>query len=528
MTTQLGTTQVRTTQLIHEYLLAHATSEPDRPAVVSGRGTMTYGELAATVGRYADQFDAHGVRAGDVVVFEFDPRPAPVALIIAAASRGIVFVNVSPHLPVARKEHILAEVEAVAHVGPAPSRNAAAEPPGAGRWQPAVRGWLDGGELRLTGRAPAAAQPREAVAPDLAYVVFTSGSTGRPKGIMMSHRAVVSFWRGFCGFGVRPGVRLGSTSPLQFDFSLLDLGMALGAGGTLVQVPSVLAHQPSGFVRALRDHGVEQMNGVPSIWRELVASEHLAELRQTRLDTVVYAGEGFPAPGLRALRAAHPALRIVNGFGHSESIACAYQVLGDPLTDEHGRAPFGTRAIDGMRMYLVDDDGRIIDRPGAVGELYVEGDALFDGYWRDEAATAAALVRSPLSGPGTLAFRSRDQVYRDAAGQHYFHSRKDDQIKLLGNRIELEEIDLHLQNHPAVSQAAAALDQSGNPRIVAFVHVRPDRAGGTQLIAELREHCNRELPRYMVPASFEFVPAIPVTANGKVDRAALLNRGGAA
>ena len=503
-----------TTRLFHEYLLA-GSAEPQRPAVVCGSRQLTYGELAARADRYAARLDEHGIRAGDVVVLEYDPQPDPVALMIAAASRGIVFVNVSPHLPTARKHRILAEVEAVAHLG------GTGEP---GPWRPPVRGQLDAaGELHLTGRVHPDRPARAATPDDLLYVVFTSGSTGRPKGITMTHRAVVAFWRGFRGFGVRPGVRLGSTSPLQFDFSLLDLGMALGAGGTLVQVPSILASQPSGFLRVLREQRVQQMNGVPSIWRELIASPSLGELAGTELETLLYAGEAFPAPGLRALRAACPDLRIVNGFGHSESIACAYHVLGEVLTDGQGRAPFGTRAIDGLRMYLVGEDGRVLDGPDVAGELYLEGDALFEGYWRDEAATAAALVPSPLAGPGVRAFRSRDRVYRDSAGQHYFHGRTDDQIKLLGNRIELEEIDRHLQNHPAVAQAAAVLEQEPGPRIVAFVRGEP--SAGPDLAARLRAHCAGHLPRYMVPKVFELVPEIPVTANGKVDRAALLRRG---
>ncbi|MEU3523143.1 AMP-binding protein [Streptomyces sp. NPDC038707] len=502
-------------RLFHTYLLGRAAERAQAPAVSSARLTLSYADLARLTEEYATALDEHGLRAGEVMVVELSPRPEAVALMTAAACRAVVFVNLSPELPAARKAQLLRRVGAAAHIS-------ATGPEGSPC--PVTGSLGDDGRLRLTGRIRTRTEPRPPAEGDLAYIVFTSGSTGTPKGIMMSHRAVVSFWQGFRGFGVAPGVRLGSMAPLQFDFSLLDLGLALGAGGTLVQLSSLLAQQPAGFVRALGRHRVTQMNGVPAIWRALLADAHLAELADTPLDTVLYAGEGFPAEGLRALRTARPGLRLVNGFGHSESIACAYNVLGDELADRHGRVPFGTRAIDGMRMYLVDTEGRVTDEPGRVGEIYVEGDALFDGYWQDTAATAAALVPSPLSGPGVRAFRSRDLGYTDEAGQHYFHSRADTQVKLLGHRIELEEIDLHVRSHPAVTAAATVLDASGDqPRLVVFVVPAPGPDTGTgPLEAELRRHCAGTLPRYMMPARFRILADLPTTVNGKIDRAALL------
>jgi len=504
----------RQPRLFHTYLLGRAAERAQAPAVSSAMLTLSYADLARLTEEYATALDEHGLRAGEVVVLELSPRPEAVALMTAAASRAVIFVNMSPELPAARKAHLLHRVNASAHIS-------ATGPEGS---PCAVTGFIGAdSRLHLTGRIRPRTAPRPPAEHDLAYIVFTSGSTGMPKGIMMSHRAVVSFWLGFSGFGVAPGVRLGSMAPLQFDFSLLDLGMALGAGGTLVQMSSLLAQQPAGFIRGLQRHQVAQMNGVPAIWRALLVDEQLERLADTPLDTVLYAGEGFPVGELHALRAAKPGLRLVNGFGHSESIACAYNVLGDVLTDRNGRVPFGKRAIDGMRMYLVDEEGRVITEPVRVGEIHVEGEALFSGYWQDTAATAAALVPSPLSGPGVLAFRSRDLGYTDESGQHYFHSRADTQIKLLGHRIELEEIDLHLQTHPAVAAAATVLDASGEePRLVAFVLPAPGRDLDTgRLDAEMRRHCAGTLPRYMVPARFKLVAHLPTTVNGKIDRAAL-------
>lgn len=508
--------------LFHEYLLSHAEVSPADPAIIDGARLWSYGELRSRAQRQAHILDSAGLRHGDVLVVELAPSPGAVALMIAAASLGVVFVHVSPDTPAARKDFMLGHLEVKAHVGRTASPLLASHPA-------IVPGVLDEDEqLRMLGSTPVQSECRAPSEDDLLYIVFTSGSSGIPKGIMMSHRAVVTFWRGIAGFGVDRAVRLGSASPFQFDLSLLNLGMALGAAGCLVQIPAILLHQPSGFVRYLAKHQVTQVNGVPSLWRAMLASNSASLLQETAVDTVLFAGEPFPFEGLRAMRAAVPELRIVNVFGHSESIACTYKVLPIPLTSIDGRLPFGARAIEGMAMTVVGEDGALIDGPGAIGELYVEGDSLFDGYFKDQAATEAALVPSPRPDSNATAFRSGDLVFLDDAGEHYFHSRRDFQVKVLGHRIELDEIDVHLERHGEVFQAVSVLVPEEPPRIVSFVRAMrtPDPDGGEpdDLARQLREHCVQSLPRVMVPRQFEFIDSLPTTINGKIDRRALLSQ----
>lgn len=499
--------------LLHEYLLAAAPGRPDAPAIDGAAGRWTYPELTTRSAEYAQVLLDHGLRNGDRLLLELHASPEAVALIIAAASLGVVFVCVSPELPGRRKQHILDRVEAVAVVET--SR----------QWQEAdveVRGRLGKeSQLILTGAVPGDRQQVPPRPDSLAYVVFTSGSTGEPKGIMMTHSAVVHFWVGIRQFGVAPDVRLGTVAPLQFDFSLLDLGMALGDGGCLVQVPSILLQQPRGFADYLRRYDVTQMNGVPSIWRETLSSDSASLLRDTRLETVLYAGEAFPLHQLQLLRQMLPGLRIVNAFGHSESIACAYHVLPDPIPHIGSRVPFGTEAIAGMRMYVLSSALEPV-APHEVGEIYVEGDALFTGYWKDPASTAAALVDSPVT-PGLRAFRSGDLGFVDEAGQHYFHSRRDTQVKIRGNRVELSEIELHLERHGWVREAACTLLSGDDPAVAAFVCLTEPTAAD-EVTAALRTHCAEALPRYMRPLRYEVLDRLPLTKNGKIDRAALSRR----
>ncbi|MEU1176784.1 AMP-binding protein [Streptomyces sp. NPDC005820] len=358
---------------------------------------------------------------------------------------------------------------------------------------------------------------------DLAYLIFTSGTTGEPKGIMMSHRAVLAFWRALvahCALG--PQARVGSISPLQFDFSLLDYGLALGSGATLVLVPRYLYQQPRRMLDHLGRHGVTQMNGVPSIWSAVLRHTPGELSRAAHLEAVLFAGEAFPVEQLRRLTEAVPGLRVINCFGHSESVACSFHDLPTPLPDDLTSLPFSW-GHPGAQLLLLDDSGRPVTRPGRVGELYLRADNLFSGYWRDPVATAAALVPNPLRpDDGEPVFRSRDLAETGEDGLLRYRGRADLQVKIRGNRVELEEVEHRLAAHPGISEAALTVQvqgEAGLQELRAVVVPAPGTTGPDP--AELRRWCAEVLPSYMVPSEIRTTASLPVTANGKVDRTRL-------
>jgi acyl-coenzyme A synthetase/AMP-(fatty) acid ligase len=316
---------------------------------------------------------------------------------------------------------------------------------------------------------------------------------------------------------------VGSAAPLQFDFSTLDWGLALGSGAALVQVPAILVHQSHGFLDYLDEKAVTVMSGVPSIWRSTLAGDLNRFARLKSLRTILYGGEAFSVQEINRFHRARNSLRIVNTFGQSESIACSFYDLKLPLDESLTRVPFG-QAYPGAEILLIDENGDPVTQRGVVGEVCVRGTSLFNGYWKDEAATARALIPNPLrTHSGETVFRSGDLASAGNSGEFYFHGRKDLQIKLNGNRIEPEEIENWLLALEGVRHASVLLiTEDGTPQLTAFVEADPGRVSAGML----RAHCARKLPRYMLPSAFVVLDRLPIQSTGKVDRAALRRMGG--
>ncbi|MFC8845942.1 MULTISPECIES: AMP-binding protein [unclassified Micromonospora] len=515
---------------LHEFLLAAARTTPDAPAVVECTGdgdprVVSYRELERLVRDYAGTLDRLGLDIGDRVILESDTSACAIAAFVACSSLGLTFVPVSPEAPDQRLGLIIDTTRAALFLQASHGRReAVAASVGTARFGPSGL---------VVERAPQARHRhrRELTDTDTAYMIFTSGTTGRPKGVVMSHRAVVSFYRGMLRHGiVDSSDRVATTSPLQFDFSLLDIGLALGSGAAVVPVPRASLRWPSRFLRVLRDTGATQVDGVPSIWRQALRHlpERLAELDRVR--GVLFCGEDFPLPELRQLQRLLPSARIVNCYGATESMACSFTDVPNPLPEGLARLSIGF-AHPGAEMMIVDSDGDPIEAPDVVGEIHLRSPALFTGYWDDPEASARALVPDPVDPrSGQRVFRSGDLAYRGPGGELYFCGRADSQVQIRGNRVELGEVEHRLLEFPGVTAAAALVVRrpDADPELRAFV-VSATATGGqaaSVVEAELGQFCQATLPGYMVPGRIGLVDEMPVTPNGKIDRVALAARSG--
>ncbi|MEM7198651.1 MAG: amino acid adenylation domain-containing protein [Planctomycetota bacterium] len=500
-----------------EAILAHAGPHAESIALVAGERTVSYRELGVAIEARAAQLAATGVRAGDRVAIAAEPGPELVEAILAVLRAGATCVPLDPAQPPGRRTRILANVQAAALL---------ATPPFADQLAPEVDadGTLLGARLIDLGEpAPlthARVPPFDGTRP--AYVLHTSGSTGVPKGVVLPLDTLsrLAAWQNERSGPEACAVTL-ALAPIGFDVAFQELLSTLVAGGRLVLVPRDTRRDPGAILDLAQRHGVTRLF-VPFVLLDAIAQiaagrEHLpASLRE-----VVTAGEALRVtPEIRAFFGRLDGASLDNQYGPAEAhVVTAHRLTGDPANWEE-RPPIG-HAVPGTRLDVLDRLGRPLP-DGVVGELYLAGRGLAHGYLGAPATTAERFVPDPQpEGPESRRYRTGDLVRRRADGALEFVGRVDDQVKLRGYRVELGEIEAILARHPAVEAAAASVRRTtgdGAGRLIAHL-VERDGAGASD--AELKSHLEHELPIYMLPEAFVRIPAMPVNANGKIDRRAL-------
>lgn len=353
---------------------------------------------------------------------------------------------------------------------------------------------------------------------DLAYVIFTSGSTGTPKGAMVEQRGMLNNIFGKVPtLGLDSADRIAQTASPAFDISVWQFLAAPVLGATVHILPDAIAHDPERLLGALENEQLTVLEAVPTMIRALLDLAS-AQTRLTALRWLLPTGEAMPPALAQAWLTRFPDVPLMNAYGPAE---CSDDVAFHPLTEvpsEAGSAmPIG-RPTANNRLYLVDAALRAVPI-GVPGEICVGGVGVGRGYLNDPEKTRVAFVDHPFA-PGERFYRTGDLGRWRADGVIEFLGRRDQQVKIRGHRIELGEIEDHLGRHPAVQSVAVIInaDARGDAQLVAYW------TGEETATTVLREWLGQRLPSYMVPAHWLRLDALPLNANGKVDRKTLTAR----
>ncbi len=476
---------------LHESFEDAADRFPDRPAVTFDGVSLTYAELDRRANRLAHALIADGVRPGDRVGLLLDRTDAIVVAILAVLKTGAAYVPVDPAAPDDRAAFVFGDTGV---------RLVVTDQAASGPWPVFDLG------RDLAGLPDD--RPGVPVRPgDLAYLIFTSGSTGRPKGVAVAHEHVGRLMEsGRAHFGFTETDVWTLFHSYAFDWTVWELWGPLHHGGRLVVVPYLTSRSPEAFAALLAAEAVTCLCQTPSALRQLELALRtgpaLPALRQ-----VMLGGEALDPAVVRRWSALGLTASLCNLYGITETTV---HVTTHDVT-RFERSLIGA-PLPHLSAHVLDDWLRPCPA-GVPGELYIGGGALAHGYWGRAGLTAQRFLPDPFfATPGARLYRTGDVARRLADGGLEYVGRCDSQVKLRGFRIELGEIEHALGTHPAVDACAVTVRDE---RLAAYV------TGAVPDYAELRAFLAKSLPEHMIPATVTVLDRLPVTVNGKLDRAAL-------
>ncbi|UXI66222.1 non-ribosomal peptide synthetase [Tahibacter amnicola] len=489
--------------LMHQRFERVVATAPQRTALSCESQTLTFAELDAQANRIARLLIAQGVSAGEPVGLMLGRGVSFVAGVLGVLKSGAAYVPIDPAYPDERKRHMISDSGLAQLLCDAGSQLPSL---------PAVQQHCLDVPQTLAGHAADPLPERPLAPSSLAYVIYTSGSTGKPKGVMVEHRNLCHLADGMRALGIDGSGCWAAVASFSFDASLQGL-CHLMEGGHLVVLTDEEKVDAVQLRQRIAQHGVDIVDCTPTLlesWLEQGAGDVLPSL--------VIGGEGITETLWRRIAARNrPGVRHFNAYGPTECTVNATMALID------GERPHIGRCL-GDSFGLVLDSAMNPCPVGVAGELYLGGPGVSRGYLGNAELTAQRFVRDTLSGRNGLLYRTGDQVRQLPDGSFEYLGRLDEQVKINGYRIELDEIVAALDSHPAVESAlvVAARADSGRTQLVACVR-HSESADARPLAGELDGWLRQRLPAYMQPRRYVLTARWPMTANGKIDRDHLLS-----
>lgn len=479
-----------------------ASLAPHHPAVICGDDALTYGELAAAAESLAKVLCTHGVRPGDRVAIVLAKGVPQMVAVYATLLAGAAYVPIDPAWPARRIDQLVNDIGASAIL-----TAAAIEHPSV----PVLRVG-DDTTAAVSIDLPAGLDPSA-----LAYVIYTSGSTGQPKGVALDHRGPINTILDVNGaFGVVAEDVIFGVSSLSFDLSVYDVFGSAMAGATLV-LPDPVDHSPHAWLATMVERQVTVWNSAPPLMQLLVDVAHAEGVKLPALRIVMLSGDWIPLSLPDDIKAIAPNAKVISLGGATEASIWSIWHRIDAVDPRWHSIPYG-RPMANQPWYVLDEQGN--ETPTwTTGQLHIGGVGLAQGYWGDPEKTSAAFVTH--LGTGERIYRTGDLGRLLPDGNIELIGRIDAQCKIQGHRVEPGEVEHVLAADLRVKDAVVVVaGEAKQKQLHAFVVLHADSGptDGDSIRAGLVDH----LPSYMIPARITVIASLPVTANGKLDRGALL------
>jgi len=526
---------------MHELFEAQVERNPDSVAVISENQQLTYRELNARANQLACHLRNLGVKAEVLVGVYLGRSPDTIVAVLAVLKAGGAYIPLDPRWPEERIQGILATSKALCAISQSsllPTLQAASKQ--CPQLQHLVcldarctEFTVDSGECQDRSKTalwtstnlqsfPTENLPTQITSDNLAYIIYTSGSTGVPKGVMVRHKPAINLieWVNNT-FQVNSEDRLLFVTSLCFDLSVYDIFGILAAGGSIRIATETDIQDPKRLFHLLRDEGITFWDSAPAVLQQLapLLDQDVPHSGRSRLRLAFCSGDWIPVTLPDRVRRAFPDTQVVSLGGATEATIWSNYYPIDRVDPNWKSIPYG-KPIQNAKYYILDE--QLNPCPvGIVGELYIGGPCLSSGYFNNPEKTSQSFRPNPFAEEeGELFYRTGDLARYQPDGNMEFLGRIDRQVKIRGFRIELGEIQSILSKHSAVRESLVSVweDGEGNKHLVAYFVPKEME---TVSLVELRRFLQRKLPDYMLPTYFVTLGALPLTANGKIDRAAL-------
>lgn len=504
---------------------------PNAPAICFQDQSITYLELERVTNRLANCLKSHGIGKGSLVGIMTLPGPMMLVGMVGILKSGAAYVPVDPSYPIGRIQYIinhseinilLTEDSLIAQVNDLindcpgiknlillDSKTGSKEAKALGLIE--KENWMEYSE----------ASPDYTSSPeDLMVVLYTSGSTGNPKGVMLNHLGYMNrlIWHQKT-FDLKLGERVAQKTSCCFDISVWELFWPLMYGGVVCPVRKDIVKNPWELAQWLIDTKINIMHFVPSLFGEFVHALEGEDYSFRDLRWLIFSGEALPMSYINEWIDRHGmTVKLANLYGPTEaSIDVTYHIIDKrPGSDGESQIPIG-KPIDNVHILNLDENMNVKNE-GEIGELWIGGVQLSQGYLKDQQKTSESFKPNPFKEiPGDFLYKTGDLTRVREDGSFEYHGRVDNQVKIRGFRIELGEIETVLSNHTNVNEAAVIVidDDEGQNQLVACL------SGKTTEDSYIKEFIGRTLPYYMIPHRIEWLESLPKNPNGKLDRRAM-------